>query len=203
MVSKKSAAKKSSKKDRAAKRAARQQTDAETEAVSRARSRPVVKDDADVPKPDKAKVGLKGLRTVEARNPGTGKVPAPHKTVAVPTPRNDLPNVRSLRKQAAEYTAKLKKIKPVRVVALERGYYNNRLWEAGEKFEMKIDPDLEAPRWVALVKGKSAQTPDEEFGPDEDDTHDEDKDVADDEDDVDDDEDETDDDETDEDDEEI
>lgn len=137
----------------------------------------VPRDETAPHKPDPAKKGLKGLETVEARNPGTGKVPSPHQTVAVPTPRNDLPALSEMRRHAVAYKKKLAKVKPVRVVALERGYYGDRIWEPGEKFDMRIDPDLEAPRWVALVKGKSAQTPDEEFGPDEDDTHDEDKDT--------------------------
>jgi hypothetical protein len=136
-------------------------------------------DEEDRPQPDPAKKGVKGLRTIEARNPGTGKVPTPHQSVATPTPRNDRPTFTSLREQTRLMRDKLRKIKPVRVVAVERGYYGDRLWEVGEKFDMKIDPDIEAPRWVALVKGKSAQTSEEEFGPDEDDTHDEDKDEAD------------------------
>lgn len=124
-----------------------------------------------------------GVRTelpeAEARNPGTGKVPTPHEAVAIPTPRNDLPNPRLVRAQAKATRDRLKKIKPTRVVALERGYYNDRLYEEGEKFDMVIDPTIAPPQWVAVVKGKSKETPDEEFGPDEDDSHDEDKDTDD------------------------
>lgn len=101
---------------------------------------------------------------------------------------------------AKERRARLKKIKPTKVVAIARGYYGDRLWEVGEKFDMVIDPTLEPPKWVkALTKGAKKKV-EEDYDEDEQELEDEDAEELD-EDDSDDESDE--DEETDEDDEEI
>lgn len=38
------------------------------------------------------------------------------------------------------------------VRATATGYYNHRLWREGEEFKMAIDPKLEPPRWVVVIK---------------------------------------------------
>lgn len=158
------AAKKSTKTDRA--RARRENA---------ARAAAPVNDEEDETSAPPVKKPKAKLPKVDAPNPGGGRVPPPHRSVAVPTPRNDLATpVRPVETPAAR-KARLKKVKPVRVVAIARGYYGDRLWEVGSKFDMVIDPNLDPPRWVALLKKKKdEQTPEEEFGEEEDDTKDED-----------------------------
>lgn len=128
-------------------------------------------DETTAPKRERPK-----LARVDAPNPGVGRVPSPHRSVAEPVPRNDLATPVVTRPEtAAQRKSRLRKVKPTRVVAIARGYYNERLYEIGQKFDMVIDPDLDPPRWVALLKKKKdEQTPEEEFGPEEDDTKDED-----------------------------
>lgn len=155
-------------------------TKAERAATRRANARPSVDvDEADVDDtPAPKKRDREQLRTVDAPNPGVGRVPAPHRSVAQPVPRNDLatPVVPARVPESAKARkARLKKVKPTRVVAVARGYYGDRLWEVGQKFDMIIDPELDPPRWVALIKKKKdEQTPEEEFGTGADDTHDDD-----------------------------
>jgi hypothetical protein len=38
------------------------------------------------------------------------------------------------------------------VRATATGYYNHRLYREGDEFKMAIDPKLEPPRWVVLIK---------------------------------------------------
>lgn len=38
------------------------------------------------------------------------------------------------------------------VRATATGYYNHRLWREGEEFKMAVDPKLDPPRWVVVIK---------------------------------------------------